>query len=189
MGALESYNPATGELIGSVETVEPAGVQAVVADVAEVCELLSREQGKPITEAYTMEVVPTIDGLNWIADEGPGILDEQSIKMGQGLFIGKKAKFAFEPLGVVGIIAPWNYPWSIPFGEVALALMAGNGVVLKPSELTPLIGDRIRVAFEKAGIPDGLIRVVQGDGTVGQAITESTARKIFFTGSVKVGYK
>lgn len=219
MGKLDSFNPATGELIGSVETTEPADVQGIVddvtevqrfwgelslqdrgrylqraaellaADIDEVAGLLSREQGKPITEAYSMEVVPTIDGLNWIAEEGPDILDERAVRMGQGLFIGKKAKFAFEPLGVVGIIAPWNYPWSIPFGEVALALMAGNGVVLKPSELTPLIGDRIRVAFEKAGLPDGLIRVVQGEGEVGAAITESSARKIFFTGSVETGYK
>ena len=97
--------------------------------------------------------------------------------MGQGLFLGKKAKFSFEPLGVVAVIAPWNYPWSIPFGEVAIALMAGNGVVLKPSELTPLLGERIRVAFEKAGIPDGLIRVLQGDGAVGQALDRVDGRQ------------
>ena len=56
----------------------------------------------------------------------------------------KRAQFAYEPLGVVGVIAPWNYPWSIPFGEVAIALMSGNGVVLKPASLTPLIGQRIQ---------------------------------------------
>jgi succinate-semialdehyde dehydrogenase/glutarate-semialdehyde dehydrogenase len=219
MGSLESFNPATGEPIGSVETVEPAEVQAAVDDVAEVqpfwgelsladrarylrrasdvlagdvdevARLLSDEQGKPITEAYTMEVVPTIDALRWIAEEGPEILAEQQIKMGSGLFFNKKAKFAFEPLGVVGVIAPWNYPWSIPFGEVAMALMAGNGVVLKPASLTPLLGERIRVAFEKAGIPDGLVRVLHGGGAVGQALSESSARKIFFTGSVEVGYR
>ena len=160
----------------------------LAGDVDEVARLLCTEQGKPITEAYTMEVVPTIDALNWIADEGPAILDDQQIRMGQGLFLGKKAKFSFEPLGVVGVIAPWNYPWSIPFGEVAIALMAGNGVVLKPASLTPLLGERIREAFEKAGIPDGLIRVLHGGGEVGQAICESSVRKIFFTGSVGVGY-
>ncbi|MFN8149942.1 MAG: aldehyde dehydrogenase family protein [Solirubrobacterales bacterium] len=219
MGTLDSFNPATGELLGSVETIEPAAVQAAVDDVAEVqrfwgelslrdrgrymrraaelltadldevATLLSREQGKPITEAYTMEVVPTIDGLHWLAEEGPEILDEQPVRMGQGLFIGKRAKFAFEPLGVIGVIAPWNYPWSIPFGEVAMALMAGNGVVLKPAELTPLTGERIRVAFEKAGVPEGLVRVLQGEGDVGAAIAESSVRKVFFTGSVETGYK
>ncbi|HYZ27682.1 MAG TPA: aldehyde dehydrogenase family protein, partial [Thermoleophilaceae bacterium] len=82
---------------------------------------------------------------------------------------------------------PWNYPWSIPFGEVAMALMAGNGVVLKPASLTPLIGDRIREIFERAGFPDGLVRTIHGGGAVGQALVESTAAKIFFTGSVDVG--
>ncbi len=218
MGSLDSFNPATGELLGTVPTIEPGDVQAAVdgvaevqrfwgelalpdrgrylrraaeilaGDVEEVARLLTSEQGKPITESHTMEVVPTIDALRWIAEAGPEILDEQQIKMGGGLFLGKKAKFSFEPLGVVAVIAPWNYPWSIPFGEVAIALMAGNGVVLKPSELTPLLGDRIRVAFEKAGLPEGLIRVLQGDGEVGRAVVESSVRKVFFTGSVATGY-
>ena len=218
MGSLESFNPATGELIGSVETAEPDEVAATVAAVArvqpfwgeltladrgrylertaeilagdleEVARLLTAEQGKPITESHTMEVVPTIDALRWIAAEGPEILAEQQVKMGGGLFFGKKAKLAFEPLGVVAVIAPWNYPWSIPFGEIAIALMAGNGVVLKPSELTPLLGERIRVAFEKAGVPEGLVSVVQGDGEVGRAVVESDVAKVFFTGSVATGY-
>ncbi|MBK5115947.1 MAG: aldehyde dehydrogenase family protein [Thermoleophilia bacterium] len=217
MRHLESFNPATGELIGSVETLEPGDVQAVVDDVAEVqplwgelslddralymekvagvlasevdevARLIATEQGKPIIECYTMEVVPTIDGLGWIADSGTEILDDEQIKMGSTLFLSKRAKFTYEPIGVVGVIAPWNYPWSIPFGEIAVALMAGNGVVLKPSELTPLIGERIRDTFEKAGLPEGLVRVAQGGGDVGAALVESSARKIFFTGSVETG--
>jgi acyl-CoA reductase-like NAD-dependent aldehyde dehydrogenase len=219
MGQLESFNPATGELIGSVETIKPGQVQAVVDDVAEVqpfwaqltladrarylrkaadvlveevdevAGLLTREQGKPITESYTMEVVPTIDVLHWCADTGPKILADEPIRMGQALFLSKKAKFSYEPLGVVGVIAPWNYPWSIPFDEVAMALMAGNGVVLKPASLTPLLGERIRETFEKAGLPEGLVRVVHGGGVIGSALCESSARKIFFTGSVDVGRK
>ena len=93
----------------------------------------------------------------------------------------------FEPLGVVGVIAPWNYPWSIPFSEVAIALMCGNGVVLKPASLTPLIGQRIQHVFERAGLPEGLVRTVHGGGAVGGALVESSAAKIFFTGSVEVG--
>ena len=99
----------------------------------------------------------------------------------------KKSKFVYEPIGVVGVIAPWNYPWSIPFGEVAIALMAGNGVVLKPASLTPLIGQRIQEVFERAGFPEGLVQTVHGGGAVGQALVESSAGKIFFTGSVEVG--
>ena len=215
---LESFNPATGELVGTVETLTPAKVQGVVDDVAEVqpfwaalsledrarymrragdvlledldeiAELLTNEQGKPRVESYTMELLPTIDSLKWIADNGPEILADEKLSM--PLFLkSKSAKFTFEPIGVVGVIAPWNYPWSIPFGEVAIALMAGNGVVLKPASLTPLIGERIRQTFEKAGLPEGLVRTVHGGGRIGDALVESSAGKIFFTGSVEIGRK
>jgi succinate-semialdehyde dehydrogenase/glutarate-semialdehyde dehydrogenase len=107
--------------------------------------------------------------------------------MPQVFLLQKRAHFAYEPLGVVGVIAPWNYPWSIPFGEVAIALMCGNGVVLKPASLTPVIGQRIQSVFERAGLPEGLVRTVHGGGAVGQALVESSAAKIFFTGSVEVG--
>lgn len=217
MSHLESFNPTTGELIGTVETVEPDAVQGVVDDVAEVqpfwgglslddrgryikqagevlaselddiARLLATEQGKPITECYTMEVVPSLDALGWIAEAGPEILDDEQIKMGSTLFLSKRAKFSFEPLGVLGIISPWNYPWSIPFGEVAMALMAGSGVVLKPAPQTPLLGERIREVLERAGLPEGLVRVIHGDGEVGRALVESSVRKVFFTGSVEVG--
>jgi acyl-CoA reductase-like NAD-dependent aldehyde dehydrogenase len=215
---LESFNPATGELIGTVETLTPAKVQAVVDDVAEVqpfwaalsledrarymrragdvlledideiAELLTNEQGKPRVESYTMEVLPTIDSLKWIADNGPEILSDEKLSMPL-ILKSKSAKFTYEPIGVVGVIAPWNYPWSIPFGEVAIALMAGNGVVLKPASLTPLIGERIRQTFEKAGLPEGLVRTVHGGGRIGDALVKSGAGKIFFTGSVAVGRK
>jgi acyl-CoA reductase-like NAD-dependent aldehyde dehydrogenase len=216
--ALESFNPATGELIGSVETITPAKVQGIVDDVAEVqpfwaalslddrarymrrasdvllaeldqiAELLTNEQGKPRVESYTMEILPTVDALKWIADNGPDILSDEKLSMPL-MLKSKSAKFTYEPIGVVGVIAPWNYPWSIPFGEVAIALMAGNGVVLKPASLTPLIGERIRQTFEKAGMPEGLVRTVHGGGRIGDALVKSTAGKIFFTGSVEVGRK
>jgi acyl-CoA reductase-like NAD-dependent aldehyde dehydrogenase len=213
---LESLSPIDGSRIGAVPTITPEQVQAVVDDVAEVqpfwaqlppadrarymrrtaqviidsldelTALLTREQGKPINESYVMELLPTIDALHWIAKEGPEILDDEKISL--PLFVKQKsARFAYEPLGVVGVIAPWNYPWSIPFGEVAIALMAGNGVVLKPASLTPLIGQKIQEVFERAGVPEGLVRTVHGGGAVGQALVESSAAKIFFTGSVEVG--
>src|SRR5881392_1123906 len=214
---LDSFSPLTGERIGSVPTLQPQEVQAVVDDVASVqpfwaqlplagrarymkraaqaildqlddlAQLLAREQGKPINEAYIMELIPTVDALNWIADAGQQILSDERIPQPQAFTKLKKSVFSYEPLGVVGVIAPWNYPWSIPFGEVAMALMAGNGVVLKPASLTPLIGERIREIFERAGMPEGLVRTVHGGGAVGNALVESSAAKIFFTGSVDVG--
>jgi acyl-CoA reductase-like NAD-dependent aldehyde dehydrogenase len=217
MGILESFNPATGELVGAVETITPDQVQAVVDDAAEVqpfwaqltladrarymrraaavlvdhveevAELLTREQGKPLVESYVMEVIPTIDALRWCANAGPRILADEKIPYPQPFLKTKRSHFSYEPLGVVGVIAPWNYPWSIPFGEVAIALMAGNGVVLKPASLTPLLGERIQRVFDDAGFPDGLVRTVHGGGAVGQALCEASTAKIFFTGSVAVG--
>src|SRR3954454_11287125 len=214
---LESYNPATGELVGTVPTLTPDQVQSVVDEVGavqpfwaqlplsdrarymrrtaqviidsldEITSLLSREQGKPRTESYVMELIPTIDTLHWIADHGPEILADERIRDVPIFAKQKRHFFSYEPLGVVGVIAPWNYPWSISFGEVAIALMCGNGVVLKPASLTPLIGQRIQEVFERAGVPEGLVRSVHGGGAVGQALVESSADKIFFTGSVDVG--
>jgi succinate-semialdehyde dehydrogenase/glutarate-semialdehyde dehydrogenase len=216
---LESFNPATGELVGSVATITPDQVQGVVDDVArlqpawaelsletrgaylkraaaallddidELAELLVSEQGKPRAEAYTMELLPTVDALHWCAKAGPEILADEKVRMSQAFLASKKSRFTYEPIGVVGVIAPWNYPWSIPFGEVAIALMAGNGVVLKPASLTPLLGEAIRRVFEKGGLPEGLVRVVHGGGAVGDALAKSSAGKIFFTGSVEVGRK
>jgi succinate-semialdehyde dehydrogenase/glutarate-semialdehyde dehydrogenase len=213
---LNSLSPATGELLGSVPVTAPDDVQRVVRDVAkvqpfwaqltladraryleraaqvvidegdEIRDLIAREQGKPRNEAFSMEVLPTIDALTWIAGEGPQILADEKIPMSQLFLRAKRSAFTYEPLGVIGVISPWNYPWSIPFGEVALALMAGNGVVLKPASLTPLIGERIGRVFARAGVPEGLVRVVHGPGT-GSALVASDVAKVFFTGSVEVG--
>jgi succinate-semialdehyde dehydrogenase/glutarate-semialdehyde dehydrogenase len=215
-GQLESFNPATGAQVGAVPTTAPEDVQAVVDAVAKVQpfwaqlpladrarylertaqvlvdesdairDLIVREQGKPRNEAFSMEVLPTIDSLYWIARAGREILADEKIPMPQLFFKTKSSAFMYEPLGVIGVISPWNYPWSIPFGEVALALMAGNGVVLKPASLTPLIGERIGQAFERAGVPEGLVRVVHGPGT-GPALVRSSVAKVFFTGSVETG--
>jgi acyl-CoA reductase-like NAD-dependent aldehyde dehydrogenase len=213
---LESFDPATGARIGAVPVTAPEDVQAVVdaADSVqpfwsqltlrdraryleragqvlldesdEIRDLIVSEQGKPRNEAFAMELLPTIDALHWIAGEGQRILADEKVPMPQLFLKTKHTSFTYEPLGVIGIIAPWNYPWSIPFGEVAMALMAGNGVVLKPASLTPLIGERIAKVFERAGVPERLIGVVHGPGT-GAALVQSSVAKVFFTGSVETG--
>ncbi len=218
-GTLDSLNPATGEVVGTVPTITPDQVQGIVDEVGrvqpawaelkpsdrsvymkraaevlldrldEVATLLSSEQGKPISECYTMELIPSIDAMRWIAREGPKILKDERIGYPQPFFKTKRSKFRYEPYGVVGVIAPWNYPFTIPMQEIAIALMAGNGVVLKPASLTPLLGEMIQSIFEDAGFPQGLVRTVHGGGRIGDALVKSSARKIFFTGSVPVGYK
>ena len=213
---LESFSPLDGRRLGAVPALAPADVQSVVDDVAgvqpfwaqlpladrarymrragqvvidsleELAELLTREQGKPLNESYLMELLPTIDSLRWLAEAGPGILEDERVGL-PVVLRPKRARLTYEPLGVVGVIAPWNHPWSIPFVEAAVALMAGNGVVVKPASLTPLVGQRIQEVFERAGLPEGLVRTVHGGGEVGQALVESSVAKVFFTGSVEVG--
>ncbi len=213
---LESLSPANGAAIGAVEVTAPSEVQAVVDAVAqvqpfwsqltlrdraryleraaqvlidesdEIRDLIVTEQGKPRNEAFSMEILPTIDALHWIAGEGQRILADEKVPMPQLFLKTKRSAFTYEPLGVIAVIAPWNYPWSIPLGEIALALMAGNGVVLKPASLTPLIGERIGRVFERAGVPEGLVRVIHGPGT-GSALVQSSVAKVFFTGSVATG--
>lgn len=214
---LESFSPATGERLGSVPVTSPEDVPRVVDEVAvvqpfwaqltladraryleraaqvlidegdEIRDLIVSEQGKPRNEAFSMEVLPTIDALHWIARAGQGLLADEKIPMSQLFFKTKRAAFSYEPIGVIGVISPWNYPWSIPLGEVALALMAGNGVVLKPASQTPLIGERIVRALERAGVPEGLVRAIHGPGT-GQALVRAPGvGKVFFTGSVAAG--
>src|SRR5438105_3447142 len=213
---LESFDPATGERLGAVPAIPPEEVDSVVRSVAavqpfwaqltladrgrylermaqvvideadQIRDLIVREQGKPRNEAVSMEILPSIDSLHWIARAGQDLLADERVRMRQLYLRSKRATLIYEPLGVVGVISPFNYPWSIALAQIAQALMAGNGVVLKPASLTPLVGERIGRAFERAGLPEGLLRVVHGGGT-GQALVSSGVAKVFFTGSAETG--
>ena len=213
---LESLNPATGARLGTVPITAPAEVGAVVDQVAkvqpfwaqltladraryleraaqvlidetdEIRDLIVREQGKPRNEAFSMEILPTIDALRWIGHAGIELLSDEKIPMSQLFLKTKRSAFIYEPLGVIGIISPWNYPWSIPFGEVAMALMAGNGVVLKPASLTPL---------SARGSPGCSSAPVCRRASCASSTAPAPVRrwssprvaKIFFTGSVQTG--
>src|SRR3989440_4975379 len=209
-----SYDPATGEEIGrapltSAEEVVAAvkrarGVQnawakqsfrerarivmrarrIAVDEMEEIALLISRETGKPIVEAISMELTPTLDLMQFFARRTRQLLRPQKINIGQYGLMGRTSSIVYKPLGVVGIISPWNFPWAIPLGEVVMALMAGNAVVLKPSELTPLTGLKIGDVFNRAGLSEGLLQVLTGDGATGAALLESGGDKIMFTGSV-----
>ncbi|MBA2342172.1 MAG: aldehyde dehydrogenase family protein, partial [Thermoleophilaceae bacterium] len=186
---LESFSPTTGELLGTVRLTSAAEVQPIVDDVASVQpfwaalplgdrarymrrtaqviidnldplgELISREQGKPRNEALTMELLSTVDALHWIANSGPNLLADERVGHPQPYLKHKRTRNSFEPLGVVGVISPWNFPLSIPLSQTATAVAAGNAVVLKPSELTPLCGEWVERLFADAGAPPGLVRV------------------------------
>ncbi|HZH89386.1 MAG TPA: aldehyde dehydrogenase family protein [Pyrinomonadaceae bacterium] len=212
-----SYDPATGGEVGRVGVANPVEVaraveraraaqtswgalsyaergrvmlraRAVVLDEMDaIAELISRESGKPVTEALMMELVPTLDLMGFFARRAARLLKDEKINIGQYGLMGRSSRIVYKPLGVVGIISPWNFPWAIPFGEVVMALIAGNAVVLKPSELTPFVGLRIGEVFRSAGLPDGLLTILTGDGTTGAALVEAGVDKIMFTGSVATG--
>src|SRR5918998_1801666 len=105
----------------------------------EIAGLIARETGKPSAEALSMEIVPTLDLMQFFARRAGRLLRPEPIDIGLYRLLGRTSRVEYRPLGVVAIISPWNFPWAIPLGEAVMALMAGNTVVVKPSELTPLI--------------------------------------------------
>src|SRR5258708_20865110 len=138
-----------------------------------------------------MEIVPGLDLMHYFAWHTARLLRPRRIDIGQYGFMGRSSQVIYKPLGVIGIISPWNFPWATPLAEVVMALMAGNAVVLKPSELTPLTALKIGDVFQRAQLPKGLLEIVTGDGTTGAALTdvgpEAGLGKIMFTGSVATG--
>src|SRR5262249_57023653 len=116
-------------------------------------------------------------------------LRPRRIRHGNLAFLGRKGRLHYEPMGVIAIISPWNYPLLLPFGELIPALLAGNAVILKPSEFTTrsaLLGVTL---LQEAGLPSALCQLVVGTGEAGAALVETEPDKIFFTGSVRTGRK
>ncbi|HLF82999.1 MAG TPA: aldehyde dehydrogenase family protein [Blastocatellia bacterium] len=153
----------------------------------EIISIISDETGKPAFEALTAEVFPACDLMSHFASNAKRILRDERFTL--AVFRNKRSMISYEPLGVVGIISPWNFPFSIPMGGIVMALVAGNAVVFKPSEHSPLVGDAIKRLFASAGFPEAVLEVVQGDGSTGAALVDSSVDKIFFTGSVRTGKK
>jgi acyl-CoA reductase-like NAD-dependent aldehyde dehydrogenase len=159
----------------------------VLKELEQIALLISRETGKPVAEAIAMELTPALDLMQYFARNTEYLLQPQRIGIGLYGLMGRSSYVMYKPVGVVGIISPWNFPWATPLDEVVMALMAGNAVVLKPSELTPLTALRIKAVFNRAGLADGLLQVVTGDGSTGAALIGAGVDKIMFTGSVATG--
>ena len=161
--------------------------EIVLEQLEEIAKQISRETGKPITEAISMEIVPTLDLMHYFASNTKKLLDRSRIGLGQYNLMARSSYIVYKPLGVVGIISPWNFPWATPLDEVVMALMGGNAVVVKPSEFTPLTALKIEDIFKQAQLPDGLVQIVTGDGSTGAALVDAGVNKIMFTGSVNTG--
>ena len=209
-------NPATLEVNDRIPEADPAAVEAAVADAAAaqpawadrpveerlgvleqfqervlerkeaVAETVTAEVGKPAGEAVSAEVAPALSAVEFLSERGEDLLAEE-VELGALEAVGESTVYR-EPVGVVGMITPWNYPFGIPASEIAPTLFAGNAVVLKPAEETTLTAFLLRDLLEEAGLPADLVQVVPGRGEVtGQALAESGVDHLSFTGSTAVG--
>jgi succinate-semialdehyde dehydrogenase/glutarate-semialdehyde dehydrogenase len=153
----------------------------------EFVETIVGDTGKPRVDALAAELLSSCDALQFYAKRAKRILADRTIPL--HLAKTKKLRIRHKPLGVVGIITPWNFPFILSMNPTAQALMAGNAVVLKPSEATPFAAGLLAEIFRDAGLPDGVFNLVHGDGSTGRALVESGVDKIAFTGSVETGRK
>ncbi len=155
----------------------------------EIIDAVIAETGKARSEAIAMEVYSPCDAIGYYAKHAAEILSPQKRKMHGVMRLTKTLRVVYQPLGVVGLITPWNGPIVLTAVPLAQALLAGNAVVHKPSEVTPLSALVLKSLTEAAGFPEDLYQVVQGDGQTGAALIESGVDKVAFTGSVATGRK
>jgi acyl-CoA reductase-like NAD-dependent aldehyde dehydrogenase len=212
-------SPATGEPVGEITVSTPAEVTAAIAraraaqpawaalpaaeraaviaralDVLlarkdEICATIQAESGKPLTEALAIEIVPSCDFINYWAGRAAKDLADERIGLHGYLKPLKKLYIHYQPLGVVGIITPWNGPFVLSLNPTVQALLAGNAVVLKPSEVTPHSGAWAAKVLWEAGVPEDVLQQVHGDGESGAALVSGDIDKVSFTGSVGTGKK
>jgi acyl-CoA reductase-like NAD-dependent aldehyde dehydrogenase len=212
-----SMNPATGSVLREFECFTGGEVQSAVARArpaqvpwaeigvrrriavlrefqhrlhekkSQIAEAITREAGKPVAEALTTEVLVVLDAARFLIENAHRLLRDEPVPHGGLATKLKSGRLVREPYGVVGIISPWNYPFSIPATETLTALVAGNAVVLKPSELTSLVALELASLLYGAGVPQDVFQVVVGDGATGAALIHSQLDKLIFTGSVATG--
>jgi succinate-semialdehyde dehydrogenase/glutarate-semialdehyde dehydrogenase len=214
---LASVNPATGEVLGELDCAGPTEVHAAVARAHaaqpdwnawgvrnrvrvlhrfrenllaaknDIARCVTLEAGKPYVESLLTEVLVVLDTARFLIENSYALLRDERLPHGNPALKTKSGRILREPHGVIGIISPWNYPFSTPASETLAALVAGNSVVLKPSELTPLIAMELQALLRKSGVPEDVFQVLPGDGATGAALVESEIDKVVFTGSVATG--
>jgi acyl-CoA reductase-like NAD-dependent aldehyde dehydrogenase len=212
-----SMNPATGETLREFAVAADAEVHAAVLRARaaqsawneigakqrvavlrefqrllhkkklEVATLITREAGKPLVEALLTEVLVVLDAARFCVENAFAFLRERPVPHGSLAMKTKVGRILREPYGVIAIISPWNYPFSIPATESLAALVAGNAVVLKPSELTSLTALELASLLYEAGVPKDVFQIIIGDGATGSALLNAEIDKLVFTGSVATG--
>lgn len=209
-------NPATGENLGAVPVCPADDVPAIyarsrtafaawrttpvaerlkylkrlremmVAELDDIARQVAEETGKVAIEAMTTDILPVLEAIRHIEKHAEKSLGAQKTTTPL-LFIGKASYVVYKPRGVVLIIAPWNFPLQLPMVPMLNALIAGNTVVLKPSEVTPRVGVVIERLFKASGWPEGVVQVAHGGKDLGAALVDAGPDYIFFTGSARTG--
>ena len=164
-------------------------IDAILEHKDEIVATLRAETGKTIPESVFMEVLPSCDFINYWSHRAPKELAPHKRKMHGYLKPLKRLEIAYRPLGVVGVITPWNGPFSLAVNPTAQALLAGNAVLLKPSEVSPESSAWAVRCYREAGVPEDVVQVLYGDGETGAALVSGGVDKISFTGSVRTGKK
>jgi acyl-CoA reductase-like NAD-dependent aldehyde dehydrogenase len=213
---IEVENPATGEIIATVPNNTPEQVAAIVSRAREaqpgwaamgfgkrgavlkrcqkwvldnndrVCATISSETGKTYEDALIAELSYIVHALGFWAKKAPKYLADQRVRSTSPYALGRKLVVRYEPMGVAGVIGPWNYPLSNSFGDCIPALAAGNAVALKPSDLTPLTALLMEEMLGECGLPPHVYNVVTGDGATGAALIDAVD-VVMFTGSTATG--
>jgi len=214
---ISSVNPATGEILREFACADEIEVSSAVARAhmaqpawaelgvrrriavlrkflrrllekkLEIAQAITREAGKPVAEALTTEVLVVLDAARFLIENSYRLLRDETVPHGNLATKLKRGRLLREPYGVIGIISPWNYPFSIPATETLSALVAGNAVVLKPSEFTSLTALELEALLHEAGAPKDIFQVLPGDGATGAALIHAEIDKLVFTGSVATG--
>ena len=216
--ALRVENPATGEVVRTVATTEPEAIAGLVAraraaqpgwealgydgrarvlrrarrwvaDQAErIVETIVAETGKTWEDAELVEVAYAANALGFWARRAPEYLADERIRTSNPFVLGRRLVVRYGPVGVVGVIGPWNYPLVNCFGDAVPALAAGNAVVLKPSEITPLTSLLMLDGMRESGLPEGVLQVAVGAAATGEALVDEVDM-VMFTGSTVTGRK
>lgn len=155
----------------------------------EFIDVILAETPKPRTQAILMDIYIACDSLNYYARNSEKFLRPERVSAHGMLAFMKTITIVYHPLGVVGVISPWNAPFLLSLNPTIQALMAGNAVLLKPSSATFRSGKLVGDLFEAAGLPAGVLTVLSGDGSTGAALIEAGVDKISFTGSTETGRK
>jgi succinate-semialdehyde dehydrogenase/glutarate-semialdehyde dehydrogenase len=215
--SVRSINPATLEVVGEVPIAQEEDVDAAVAAAAaaqarwrrtgpeerrrrfaalletlldraeDIAATVTAETGKPLLESYTAELFVSAENTRWIGRAAGRVLRPERLRTPR-LIAFKRSHVVHEPLGVIAVISPWNFPFAIPFTQVCAVVATGNAAVIKPSELAPLSGEWVPQVFDEAGFPADLVRTVHGPTGTGEALVEATrVAKILFTGSAAAG--